>query len=88
MEHNVTRQILWNVSLSFEVLLYLLLMLLLGFFVYVGRQWYRIVRLGSKDAPQPRKSSRLLVPACDSGSGGFDRRDVGGGAHRPLPVAN
>ncbi len=46
MNHQVTRETLWNVPVAFKILLYGMLLPLAAAFVYEGMRWYRIVSLG------------------------------------------
>jgi hypothetical protein len=57
MNHDVTRQILWNIPVGFILFLYLMLILLTGAFTFVAVRWYRMVRLGTSEA-RPRNSWR------------------------------
>jgi len=43
MNQKITRQILWNIPVSFVAFLYLMLIPLTAAFVLVGVRWYRIV---------------------------------------------
>src|SRR5260370_3640792 len=61
MDQHVTREILWNVPVGFVVLLYGLLIPLTAAFIYVGRRWYRIIRLGTAD-PRPALRSVRATP--------------------------
>lgn len=53
MDQQVTRQILWNIPISFDVFLYGMLIPLTAAFVYVGLRWFQIVRLGSGGPRRP-----------------------------------
>ncbi len=57
MNHDVTRQILWNIPVGFILFVYLMLIPLTGAFIFVVVRWYRMVRLGTSDA-RPRNSRR------------------------------
>ncbi|MBF6568023.1 MAG: hypothetical protein IVW54_04000 [Candidatus Binataceae bacterium] len=47
MDRNITRPILWNVPISFQVLLYGLFVGLCVLFAWSAYRWYRIVRIGA-----------------------------------------
>jgi hypothetical protein len=59
MNHQVTREILWNVPLGFRIFLYGMLVPLIAAFVYEDMRWYRMVSLGQPadrfDQPQRRR---------------------------------
>jgi len=67
--HQVTRQILWNVPVSFIVAMYLLLAALMVAFVYAGAYWYRRISLGTSVAPRTDQPSRRLWLALREGVG-------------------
>jgi hypothetical protein len=57
MNHDVTRQILWNIPVGFILFLYLMLIRLIGAFIFVAVRWYRMVWLGTSEV-LPRNSWR------------------------------
>lgn len=58
MNHQVTREILWNVPVAFQIFLYGMLVPLAAAFIREGIRWYRTVSLGQPvdrfDQPQRR----------------------------------
>ncbi|MGH7905463.1 MAG: heterodisulfide reductase-related iron-sulfur binding cluster [Candidatus Binataceae bacterium] len=49
MDRNITRPILWNVPLSFQILMYALFVLLCVALLWAAFQWFRLVRIGAAD---------------------------------------
>jgi hypothetical protein len=61
MNHEVTRQILWNVPLAFRIFLYGMLVPLTAAFVYEGIRWCRIVS-PSSTTRSPRRPDFSVFP--------------------------
>jgi Fe-S oxidoreductase len=88
MNENITRPILWNVPVSFQVIMYGLLLLLIVAFVYEGIQWYRLVSLGTAAEnrfDQPWR--RLFMAFRDAVGQGFVARESWGWMHYTFLVA-
>jgi Fe-S oxidoreductase len=66
MSQEVTRPILWNVPIGFQVLLYILLLLLAAFYVYTALRWYRLVALGTGEDRFDQPLKRLWLAVRDA----------------------
>jgi Fe-S oxidoreductase len=73
MDRNITRPILWNVPLAFQVLMYVLFFGLVAVLIIASIRWYRIVRLGTADQRFDRPWRRAWIMLRDA----FGQRTVG-----------
>lgn len=88
MDHAITRPILWNVPLAFQVIMYGLLVPLAAAFGYAGLRWYRTIALGTPEEnrfDQPRR--RALLMLRDGVGQGNVVRESWGWAHYAVVVA-
>ncbi|MGH7914729.1 MAG: hypothetical protein ACREPW_08775 [Candidatus Binataceae bacterium] len=66
MNHEITREILWNVPLAFRIFLYGMLIPLTAAFIYEGVRWYRMVSLGQPVDRLDRPGRRLWLALRDT----------------------
>jgi hypothetical protein len=88
MDQHVTREILWNIPVGFVVFLHAMLIPLAAAVIYVGRRWYRIVRLGAP-ATRPRFDQpwrRAFMSFRDGVGQGFVGRESWGWMHYAMIV--
>jgi len=78
MSQQVTRPILWNVPVSFQVLLYVLLLALAAFYFYVALRWYKLISRGAPEDRFDRPLRRLSLMLRDAiGQGNVVREEWG-----------
>src|SRR5277367_2249143 len=72
MDRNITRPILWNVPVAFQVLLYALFFVLMGALIVAAIRWYRIIRLGTAENRFDHPARRAWIMIHDA----FGQRTV------------
>jgi Fe-S oxidoreductase len=87
MNHDITRPILWNVPIAFEVIMYGLLVVLLAAIVYAGVRWYRIISIGQPDSRFDRPLYRGFLSLRDAFGQGVVVRETWGWMHYCFYVA-
>jgi Fe-S oxidoreductase len=81
MNHQVTREILWNVPVAFRIFLYATLIPLTAALVYEGMRWYRMVRLGQPVERLDQPQRRLWLMLRDTVGQGNVIRETWGWIH-------
>ncbi len=85
MDRNITRPILWNVPLAFQVILYALFVALCILYAWSAWRWYRIVRLGQPAADRSGdRWRRALLMIRDAFGQGTVVREPWGWMHYAL----
>ena len=81
MDHQITRQILWNVPVVFQIFMYGMFFVLMGALFYEGWRWYRMISLGQpvNRFDQPRR--RFLLSMRDAVGQGNVIRESWGWTH-------
>jgi Fe-S oxidoreductase len=87
MNEQITRPILWNVPVAFEVIMYGLLVLLIATFAYQGVHWFRIIRLGAPDDRFDHPIRRALLAIRDAIGQGYVVRESWGWMHYAFYVS-
>lgn len=88
MNHQVTRQILWNVPIAFIVMMYALLFVLLCVFVWRGIYWWRRVALGTAEESRvDQLLGRLWIALRDGAGEGTVVKETWGWMHNTFYVA-
>jgi Fe-S oxidoreductase len=87
MDQSITRPILWNVPVLFQVFMYGMLVPLGAVFVWAGLRWYRIVSLGKAEDRFDRPLIRLWIALRDAVGQGRVVRESWGWMHYLLYVA-
>lgn len=87
MNEQITRPILWNVPITFVVIMYALLALLAVAFLYAGLYWYRLIALGAAEDRFDRPLKRLLLALRDAIGQGYVVRESWGWMHYCFYVA-
>jgi Fe-S oxidoreductase len=86
MNRDVTREILWNVPISFQVLMYLLFFAFVAAAAIVALRWYRIIRLGAAENRFDRPFGRLAAVLREAVGQGAVIRESWGWIHYTLYV--
>ena len=81
MNHAITREILWNVPLSFRIFLYGMLVPLIAVFIYEAMRWYRIVSLGQPIDRLDQPGRRFWLAIRDAAGQGNVVRETWGRIH-------
>jgi hypothetical protein len=81
MNHQVTREILWNVPVALRIFLYATLIPLTAAFVYEGMRWYRIVSLGQPVDRLDQPGRRFWPLVRDTAGQGNVIRETWGWIH-------
>ncbi|MGH7863819.1 MAG: hypothetical protein ACREQB_02440, partial [Candidatus Binataceae bacterium] len=87
MNEQVTREILWNIPVSFIVIMYALLAPTFAAFAYAGWRWYRLVILGQSENRFDQLPRRLLLTLRDAVGQGNVIRESWGWMHYSFYVA-
>jgi Fe-S oxidoreductase len=87
MNEQVTREILWNIPVSFIVIMYALLVPTFAAFAYAGWRWYRLVSLGQSDQRIDQPARRLMLTLRDALGQGNVIRESWGWMHYSFYVA-
>ncbi len=86
MNQHVTRPIFWNVPIAFQVLLYVLLLLLAAFYAYTALRWYRLIRSGTSEDRFDQPFRRLWLVVRDAIGQGVVIRESWGWMHYAMYV--
>ena len=87
MNEHVTREILWNIPVSFIIIMYALLVPTIAAFAYAGWRWYRLVSLGQSDYRIDQPARRLMLTLRDAIGQGNVIRESWGWMHYSFYVA-
>src|SRR5579863_866956 len=87
MNQAITRPILWNVPVSFVVIMYGLLALLIAAIAWSAWRWYQIISLGQSENRLDHPFRRLLLSLRDAIGQGYVIRETWGWMHYSFYVA-